>query len=103
LRHIDTVPRLNRGMATADFPRSDTSDRSAIAALERELERGMLELNWDEVSDDDRVTFVELVRDRHVGEALARCSGGLAVELWRVAGEHIARIRQGLWRSRRGR
>ncbi|HET7226029.1 MAG TPA: hypothetical protein VFK69_09990 [Candidatus Eisenbacteria bacterium] len=91
-------------MATAHFPRPiPASDRPAIAALERELEQGMLELNWNEVTDEDRVTFVELVRDRHVGEALARRSGGLAVELWRIACEHIARIHQGRWRLRGGR
>lgn len=88
-------------MATADaIPTVPTTDRVAIAALERELERGMLELGFEGVTDEDRVTFVELVRDRHVGHALARRSGGLAVELWHIACAHIARIRGERWRSR---
>jgi len=75
------------------------------AGLERELhrcaeelEQGLRDIDFDEVTIEDRITFVELAVAWQVRRALGRGRFDLAVRLQHVGAERIAR----LYESRHG-
>jgi hypothetical protein len=64
----------------------------ALQALARDLDQGLQQLEFDEVTHDDRITYVTCVTDAHVRRAWRAGAAGLAASLRRLGDRRLARL-----------
>lgn len=63
-----------------------------LRMLARDIELGLHDLQFAEVTDGDRIVFIECVRDRYVRCALAAGRFDVATAIRKLAGERIAAL-----------
>src|SRR5262245_48068164 len=80
--------KRSSGAASEAFRSIDVLE--AVEALARDLEEGLGELTFDEVTTADRIKFIECVRDQHLDRALAARRFDVAAALRRFADDRVA-------------
>ncbi len=72
-------------------PAGDAAIRRALRLLATDLDAGLAELRFDEITDDDRITYISAVLEAHVRWTRSRGLGRAVPALRALAHQRLQR------------